>query len=164
MSALALAIETMVVEGVGDPEDDPELAAALDAWHERANRRYEPVEFRAYYGSMRIEDFVAGALAPVAGFVDDLTFEEARMLLVAITSAKLPMAQTDHYLALLDANLPGANLSDLIFWPDEWFGDPDALHIELTPEQTLTFAMGRAARTLTGAPDVELPRRDPKTR
>jgi hypothetical protein len=90
-------------------------------------------------------------------WLDDLTFEEAVKAVNALVTAELDSKQSDYVLALFDVNLPGSNLSDLVFWPNEWFGDEAMLHVQLSAEQLVGYAMARAGRTLSGAPEIELP-------
>ena len=130
----------------------------LAEWNRRAGIEYEEAEFRSYYGSMEIEDFVTFMLMGVPKLVPDLTYAELRDVLEMQLSVTLSEAETSYYLRWLEANLPGAEVSDLIYWPNEWFGNEAMLHAELTPDQILAYAMARSGRRVPGAPEgVPLP-------
>lgn len=124
----------------------------LAEWNRRAGVGYEEAEFRSYYGSMEIEDFVTIMLMGVPRLVADLTYAELRDVLEMQLSATLSEAELSYYLRWLDANLPGANVSDLIYWPNEWFEDESLLQVELTPDQVLAYAMAKCGRSVPGAP------------
>jgi hypothetical protein len=137
-------------------EDVTELIAR---WNARAGREYRPVEFTKYYGSIDTDEFVREALQPSPKWIADLTYAELRDVYEAVVSVELSESQTSHFLEWLEVNLPNANMSDLIYWPNEWFRDPSALHLELTADQALRYAMLRSGRILADAPqEVELPR------
>jgi hypothetical protein len=138
--------------------DEEELSALLARWNARAGREYRAAEFRSYYGSMEIEDFVGEMLMGTPAFVPDLTYTELRDALEGVLSAVLSEAEQGYCIGWLETNLPGANVSDLIYWPNEWFADEAMFHIELTADQILAYAMARSGRRIPGAPEnVPLP-------
>lgn len=160
MSALCDAIERELECG-GTAE------ALLQQWHAHAGRRCEPHEFQAYWKAVSQETFVRDALSPEPSFDQELLYSEAIAVLGAVSTAALPEAESVYYLRWLEAQLPGAKVSDLIYWPDEWFGNaalfrdaggafkPEA---ELSHDQILAYAMAKSGRKLPGAPtDVTLP-------
>jgi hypothetical protein len=156
MTALCDAIEQAVIERSAD------LPGLLARWNGRARRAYEPREFTMYYGAMSTEDFVRAALAPNATWIDDLKYDEVRSVVAALRGA-LSEAETGYFLEWLDCNLPGADLSDLLFWPNEWFDDPALRDVNLSDDQIVHYAMNRAGRMLPGAPSgIALPHRDPR--
>lgn len=64
----------------------------------------------------------------------------------------------------LDVNLPGAGVSDLIYWPNHWFGDESANPnaYPLTHEQVVRYALLRSERVVPGCPmEPDLPFRLP---
>lgn len=63
---------------------------------------------------------------------------------------------------LLEKNFHG-NPSDLIFWPDEWFQDPDMLDVELSVEEIACYLMVRSGRQLVDAPEIDLKYQIPKS-
>ena len=120
------------------------------------------------------ETFVRDALNPIPQLVPDLEYAEALAVLGSVTSAELSEADANYYLRWLEAQFPGSNMNDLIYWPDQWFGDaslfrqsngtfkPDA---ELSADQMLAYAMARSSRQLADAPsDIAMPFPMPSTR
>ncbi|MCY1461663.1 hypothetical protein D9M71_793420 [compost metagenome] len=51
-----------------------------------------------------------------------------------------PQNTTDFWLEMLALNIADARISDLFFWPGEYFGDGDNAR-ELTPEQIIETAL-----------------------
>jgi len=167
MSALCDAIECELESG-GTADE------LLQRWHSHARRRCEPREFRTYWKAVSKETFVHEALNPEPSFDQDAVYSEALAVLDAVSSAELPEAENGYYLGWLEEQFPGGNLNDLIYWPDEWFGDasffrdangafkPEA---ELSADQILAYAMAKSGRELLGAPKgVTLPFPMPDTR
>ncbi len=90
-------------------------------------------------------------------FVADLTYAELREVLTAV-SGDLPEADLSFYLRWLDANLPDANMTELIFRPDRWFKNDNLFHAAMTYDQLLAYAMAKSGRRIPGAPEnVSLP-------
>jgi hypothetical protein len=138
--------------------DEAELNALLARWNARAGREYTLAEFRSYSGSVEIEDFVAEMLMGQPELINDLTYSELRSVLDEVQTAVSSEAELGYYLGWLETNLPGANISDLIYWPNEWFADDAMFHVELTADQILAYAMARSGRRIPGAPEnVPLP-------
>lgn len=130
----------------------------LARWHERARRTYTHAEFKSYYGAVDIETFVGEMLLGLPEFVPDLTHAEALEVLRSVTAVELPEDVNSYFLEWLEVNLPNSNITNLIYWPNHWFGDESMLHAEFTPEQFLAYAMARSRRQLPGAPtDVPMP-------
>ena len=65
-------------------------------------------------------------------------------------------------LSLLERNFHG-NPSDLIFCPNDWFQDPDMLHVELSTEEIARYLMARSGRQLIDAPKIDLKYQIPKS-
>jgi hypothetical protein len=160
MSALCDAIEREL-----DAGETAQLL--LERWHSRARRRCDPYDFQTYRKATSKETFVLYALYPEPSFDKHVVYSEALTILEAVASADLPEAELGYYLDWLEAQFPGGNVNDLIFWPDEWFGDfslfrdangafkPES---ELSNEQILAYAMVKSGRKLHGAPtSVALP-------
>ncbi len=139
-------------------------ATLLERWHSRARRKCEPPEFRNYWRAVSQKTLVREALNPKPVFDPQVTFAEALAVLAAFNSVS-ESAQA-YYLDWLNAQFPGSNMSDLLFWPDEWFGDkshfrdisgafkPDA---NLNKEQIIGYAMAKSGRKLADAPEISLP-------
>lgn len=139
----------------------------LDEWHRQATRVCEPHEFTSYWKSTDKEEFVREALYPRPVFVGNLTYEEARAVLEAVSRVELEEAETVYFLNWLEVQFPNSGISDLIHWPDEWFGNASLFRdsggafkpeAELSLDQILGYAMKKSSRELPGAPaDIVLP-------
>ncbi|MFO0800038.1 MAG: hypothetical protein U0804_21410 [Gemmataceae bacterium] len=160
MSALCDAIERELESG--QTADD-----LLQRWHVHARRRCDPYEFQTYWKSRSRETFVHTALNPEPHFEKDLVYAEALAVLEAVSAAAVPESDLGYYLGWLEAQFPGGSMSDLIYWPDEWFGDASLFRdgdgafkpeSELSADQILAYAMAKSGRDLPGAPKgVSLP-------
>lgn len=160
MSALCDAIERELESG-------ETAEALLQRWHSHARRRCDPYEFQTYWKALSKDTFVHNALNPEPSFDKDATYSDALAVLDAVSTAAVPEAEIGYYLGWLEAQFPGANMNNLIYWPDEWFGDASLFRdangafkpeSELSNAQVLAYAMAKSGRRLPGAPkDVSLP-------
>lgn len=139
----------------------------LVKWHKHASGKYEHNDFLRYWKSISIEEFVFGALNPKPTYCNDLKYEEAVLIMNSIIKAELSENKTSYYIDWFEIQFPNSDISDLIYWPDEWFGDGSLFRdenslfkreIELNAHQILSYAMESSGRYLDGWPiDVELP-------
>lgn len=133
-------------------EDRADVSELLDRWNARAGRAYQPSDFH-YHGAIDRDTFVGEMLLGEPAFVPDLTYAELHEVLRSAVGNELSEAVASYYLNWLEANLPGANVSDLLYWPNQWFDDDAMLQVELTPDQILAYAMARSGRRVPGAPE-----------
>jgi hypothetical protein len=160
MSALCDAIERELESG-------ETAEALLHRWHSHAPRRYDPYEFQTYWKAVSKETFVHDALNPAPSFDKDVVYSEALAVLDTVSAAAVPEGEIGYYLGWLEAQFPGANMNNLIYWPYEWFDDVSLIRdangafkpeSELSNDQVLAYAMAKSGRKLRGAPkDVALP-------
>jgi hypothetical protein len=136
------------IEDAGSDEVEPLLAR----WNARAGVPYTHSEFKTYYGAVDCETFVAGMLLGAPALVADLTYDELREVLRAVLAHELSEAVDSYYLNWLEANLPDADVTGLIYCTSDWFGDLALLHAELSPDQLLAYALARSGRHVPGAP------------
>ena len=104
---------------------------------------------------------------PPPSFVDDVRYVDVLSILESLMNAEIDESETAYYLHWLDVQFPNSNISDLINWPDEWFGDASLFRdqsgafkpqTELTSHQIVRYAMEASGRKLADRPtDVELP-------
>jgi hypothetical protein len=160
MSALCDAIERELESG-------ETAEALLQRWHSHARRRCDPYEFLTYWKAVSRDTFVHDALNPEPAFDNYVVYSEALAVLDVVSAATVPEAEIGYYLGWLEAQFPGANMNDLIYWPDEWFEDASLFRDEngafkpesrLSNNQLLAYAIAKSGRKLPGAPnDVTLP-------
>jgi hypothetical protein len=160
MSALCDAIERELESG-GTAD------ALLQRWHANARRRCDPYEFKTYWKAVSKETFVLDALNPESSFDKDVLYSEALAVLDAVANAAMPESESGYFFRWLETQFPGTNMSELIYWPDAWFGDASLFRdangafkpeSSLSNDQILGYAMAKSCRTLPGAPkDLSLP-------
>lgn len=160
MSELCDQIEDALEAG----DNSEELFAE---WHRHAGRECEAHEFRSYWKSTDKDQFVRDALNSTPEFDENLTYAEASAVLQSLTTVELEENETHYYLRWLEAQFPNSNMNDLIYWPDEWFGDASLFRdsggafkpeAELTNHQILAYAMEKSGRSLADRPaNVTLP-------
>src|SRR5439155_21137118 len=92
--------------------------ALLQRWHSHVRRRCDPYDFRTYWKAMSKETFVLDALNPEPSFAKDVVYSEALAVLDAVATATVPASEIAYYLGWLEAQFPGSNMRDLIYWPD----------------------------------------------
>ena len=66
-------------------------------------------------------------------------------LLEAVCTAQGNQVYNDYWVKCLEANTGDDQLGDLIFWPDEYFGDGYDGH-ELSPSEILEIALRKKAK------------------
>lgn len=150
-----------IEEGVAEKR---EVGALLEKWNLRANRPYSAREFTDYSAAVDQEVFVRRALAPAARLVGDLTYPELRAVFEAVFNATLSEAESSYFLDWLEVQLPDSDISDLIFWPDQWFEVTEYFEHKFTPDELIRAAMEGSGRILPDAPPVAspFPRRKPR--
>ncbi|MEU0568704.1 bacteriocin immunity protein [Nonomuraea sp. NPDC005983] len=109
----------------------PEARQAIAALNEQTGHSYKPRHFAAYWESEDLEDVVKNAARPAPAKVPDITPAELAEIVRRIMEAD---PESDYYLALLEANVPHPEVSDLIFWP------PDELR-DAIPEEIVEAAL-----------------------
>jgi hypothetical protein len=135
----------------------------LIEWIERCGPT-ERSDFQ-YHGSMSQKQFVRLSLWRHPAPVSDLTFDEAIAVADAINSAELKETLEQWAVSWLEANFPGANASDLLFYPEEWFGEDREMAEHLTPAQIVRYLSLASGRELPGTPtDIPLPHPLPERR
>jgi hypothetical protein len=121
----------------------------LEEFNRGAGTNLAFADFQGVYGGQDHDTWVRSVLAePFQKPIADITRDEFLELIRRVSAALGKEHEIAFWLGLLEANLPGRRISDLIFWPGDYFGDGDNSR-ELTPEQILDIAQaapGNAAR------------------
>ena len=94
----------------------------------------------AAFGSIDPESFAQGVLANYDGVPTDLTDEEMVELFENLCTAKGTELQQSYWLRCLELNTGDDQVSDLIFWPDIYFGDGN-LAREMPAKEMLQTAL-----------------------
>jgi hypothetical protein len=140
--------------------DDGALPRLVDEWNRRTGRSDTLDDIRTM--DKWSDEDVRLAAAGSPRWIEDLSFDEACRALRAVRLAALSEHETRFVLDALERNLPGSDLGDLVYHPDDWFGDTAAAHLDLSAEQAIGYAVARSGRRLAGAPALSLPRPDPR--
>ncbi|RON43661.1 hypothetical protein BK666_20485 [Pseudomonas frederiksbergensis] len=113
----------------------------LSAFNREAMTELEFIDFQGIYGGQAHDTWVRKVLAkPNQRRVADVT----KLELIELARRVMQGDGEDHaiefWLSLLEINIPNERVSDLIFWPDEYFGDVNYSQ-ELSPEQVIEIAL-----------------------
>lgn len=132
--------------------DDPGKRAEFNAL--AGTSLDDPLDFH-FSGACSAELFVRDVLA--RQHVDEFSglADEELLVLIREISAGERADEGTFWLAVLDLNLPGSVVSDLIFWPDQALarlGITDVAPDSLSAEDTL-----RISRSVAAAPPILLP-------
>lgn len=150
----AQADEILAKIDSGSPEEDVALQAMIADWNSQVTIPQEFSDFRDFASWTSAKAFTRTAFN-LERYYADFSWQELQQVIDCVRDAEGTEAQQDFALRLLEANFTG-NPSDLIFWPDEWFANPDLLQVELTTEELAGYLMSRSDRWLADAPEIEL--------
>ncbi|EJN30908.1 hypothetical protein PMI35_01731 [Pseudomonas sp. GM78] len=99
------------------------------------------LDFQGVFGAQDHDTWVRQILtAPYERRLRDISQSELIEIARRVMNADSPEHTTDFWLKMLALNIPDARISDLFFWPGEYFGDGDNAQ-ELTPEQIIETAL-----------------------
>ena len=126
----------------------------IDDWNSQVVCPCEFSDFRDYSSWTNANEFTRIAFN-LEKFYEDFTWEELVQTISCVCDQKSNESEKIFALLLLEKNFHG-NPSDLIFWPDEWFQDPDMLDVELSVEEIACYLMVRSGRQLVDAPEIDL--------
>ena len=94
------------------------------------------------FGSIDPETFAQKCLVDWHALPTDATEAEMLEMLQLVCEAKGTEFQIEYWVECLRVNTGDDRLSDLIFWPDDYFGKPTTKN--LSAEEILEVALGRA--------------------
>ncbi|MGN9813470.1 hypothetical protein ACTMSW_29490 [Micromonospora sp. BQ11] len=137
--------------------DDGRLAEMLAQFNALTQGTYTAEEVSRHAAAASTDTYVRYLLAGPAPMIEDLSFDEASRVVQALTAGTLKEHDEWYFLDLLEHNLPGGHVRDLIYWPNHWFDDPALLHLKLSSDQIIAYAAGRSGRRLRDASSVDLP-------
>ena len=152
LAKAAEQILSKIDEGIA--EEDSVLKIMMAEWNSQVTCPYEFSDFRDFSSWTSAREFTRMAFHS-AKFYADFSWDELIQTINCLLDAQAKESEQNAALFLLEKNFDG-NPSDLIFWPDTWFQNPDMLHVELTTEEIAGYLMARSGRKLTDAPEIEL--------
>ncbi|MFD9353462.1 hypothetical protein [Streptomyces sp. NPDC060031] len=95
----------------------PEAAGeAIAAFNAMTGHDYVALDFAEYDGSRSLEEFAREAARPARPVVADTTRDE---LVEIVRRLQLSFPESDHYLRLLEANVPHPRVGDMVFHPSD---------------------------------------------
>lgn len=122
----------------GDPEQTREQLAAFNR---EAMTELEHIDFQGICGGQSHDTWVRKVLAtPYERRVADVTKQELVELARRVMEGVGADHEVDFWLSMLAINIPNERISDLIFWPDEYFNEADYPQ-RLSPEQVIEIAL-----------------------
>jgi hypothetical protein len=98
------------------------------------------------FGSVSPGTFAKRQLVAWDQLPTDITEGEMLEMIERICTVKCDELQTEYWLECLRANTGDANISDLIFWPGEYFRDGNNSR-RLLPSEVLATALRSGGRT-----------------
>ena len=102
--------------------------------------------FQGIYGGQDHTTWVRTLLAaPHQRRVPDISHAELVELARRVMEADGEEHEVAFWVGMLALNIPDPQVSDLIFWPGEYFGDGNNAR-ELTPEEVIDIALARPRR------------------
>jgi hypothetical protein len=130
------------------------LARELYRLHERGQDSTSPLEtlstlagkqltgsdVRGAFGSVDAETFARDSLLNRMPIPTDLSYDEMLEMVRRICKVEGSEFQIGYWLTCLEANTHNGRISELIYWPGEYFGDGDHSR-ELSPKEILDAAL-----------------------
>jgi hypothetical protein len=101
-------------------------------------------EVNATFGTGDAEYFARRLMIDWHNVPSDLSHEEMLELVEALCSANGNAAAQDYWIRCLEVNTGDDRISDLIFWPSEYFGE-SAENRSLSPSEMLNVALRKPA-------------------
>ncbi len=115
----------------------------LAEFNREAGTTFAFKDFQGIYGGQEHETWVRNVLsAPFQKRLPDITRPELVELVRRVNLAEGQEHEIYFWLKMLEQNLPDPRVSDLIFWPGEYFGDGDNSR-KFTPEQLVDIALSK---------------------
>lgn len=111
------------------------------AFNREAMTEFEFIDFQGIYGGQTHDTWVRKVLAkPYEKRLTDVTKDELIELARRVKECGGPEHAVEFWLNMLAINIPNERVSDLIFWPSEYFNDVSYSQA-LSPEQVVEIAL-----------------------
>ena len=112
----------------------------LEQFNREAGTTCEFEVFQGVYGAMNHDEFVRILLSsPYEKVIPDITYDELLEIITRVYNAQGSVSHTNFWISLLEKNLPDPRISELIYWPDQYFNDDQ--HSNLSPKEMLDIAL-----------------------
>lgn len=138
----------------GVSEEDAVLKEMIDNWNSQVACPYDFSDFRDFSSWTDAKEFTRIAFN-LEKFYEDFTWDELIQTINCVCDPKSKESEKNFALSVLEKNFH-SNPSDLIFWPNHWFKNPDMLHVDLSTEEIAGYLMARSGRQLVDAPAIDL--------
>lgn len=131
---------TMLAEEI-DCGHEEQAQSQVAAFNREAMTALEFIDFQGIYGGQSHDTWVRKVLAtPYERRVADVTKQELVELARRVMEGVGADHEVEFWLSMLAINIPNERISDLIFWPDEYFDEADYPQ-RLSPEQVIEIAL-----------------------
>ncbi len=117
-----------------------DCTAPLETLSALTGKELTKSDVRAAFGSVDAETFARDVLLNRLPIPTDLSYDEMLELVRRISTVEGSEFQIGYWLSCLKANTHNGRISDLIYWPGEYFGDGDHSR-ELSPKEILDAAL-----------------------
>ncbi|WP_339478465.1 hypothetical protein [Pseudomonas fluorescens] len=131
---------TMLAEEI-DCGHHEQTQSQVAAFNREAMTALEFIDFQGIYGGQSHDTWVRKVLAtPYERRVADVTKQELVELARRVMEGVGADHEVEFWLSMLAINIPNERISDLIFWPDEYFDEAEYPQ-RLSPEQVIEIAL-----------------------
>lgn len=89
--------------------------------------------------------------------IEDLRYGELVAMIEAICDPDIDEEVGFYYIQLIELTLPSAEVSDLIFWPHEWFQDREKREVDMEPDEIANYILAWTGKRLPGSESISLP-------
>jgi hypothetical protein len=113
----------------------------LAVFNKEAMTEFEFIDFQGIYGSQSHDVWVRKVLAkPYERRLKKVTKQELIEMARRVMEGDGPDHAIEFWLSMLEINIPNNRVSDLIFWPGEYFNDVNYSE-DLSPEQVIEIML-----------------------
>ena len=89
--------------------------------------------------------------------IEDLHYDELVAMIEAISEPDTEDEVSAYYGELIERTLPGADVAELVLWPNEWFRDSKKNEIDLSSQEIANYLLAWTGVKILGSNEIELP-------
>ena len=134
------SVASLVTEIYRQHEAGVDYSETLRTLGRLTGRIVSSFEIDSAFGSVDANTFACDLLLDRSSIPSDLTREEMLELVEAICNARGNLLYSSFWIACLKVNTGDDRISDLIYWPGEYFGDGDNAR-KLSSQEILDTAL-----------------------